>query len=288
MIYMFMALYAEAKPLIEQLKLKKVNSGCKFMQYSSANDVDEYICLTITGMGSVAASTAVGAVCACRELTDTDVILNIGTAAGNTLMEKKTFLIHKIVEQATGRTFYPDVLYHHPFDEAELVSVPKVLCNLQNQDIISEVGVRLFDMEAAAIYQAGNYFVGPHQMKFIKIISDAGAEQRITQEQLTECVERCAESIIEYIHALIEAAKEWQKQSELFSQEEQRWLEQLCTDLHCSATMQASVEQLCRYWKLAGVDYTAYISRKYREGILPCKDKREGKRLMDEWKSKLL
>ena len=37
--------------------------------------------------------------------------------------------------------------------------------------------VVLHDMEGAAIYQAGSYWLGPHQMSFIKVISDHGTDQ---------------------------------------------------------------------------------------------------------------
>ena len=35
----------------------------------------------------------------------------------------------------------------------------------------------LVDMEAAAIYQAGNYYYAPHQMLFLKVVTDHGTTQ---------------------------------------------------------------------------------------------------------------
>lgn len=32
-------------------------------------------------------------------------------------------------------------------------------------------------MEAAAIYQAGNYYYAPHQMLFLKVVTDHGTTQ---------------------------------------------------------------------------------------------------------------
>ena len=74
----------------------------------------------------------------------------------------------------------------------------------------------------------------------------------------------------------------------VFSEDETGLVAQLCEDLHCSAVMKASVEQLCRYWKLSGMDYEAYISQMYAQGLLPCKDKREGKRRIDAFRKELL
>ena len=99
MIYIFMALYAEAKPLIKKLDLKKINSRFKFTQYESPE-----ICLTITGVGSIAASTAVGAVCASRDIGETDILVNIGSCAGSASSLHGIYLIHKITDEVTGRT----------------------------------------------------------------------------------------------------------------------------------------------------------------------------------------
>lgn len=82
---------------------------------------------------------------------------------------------NKITEQTTGRTFYPDVIYRHPFAEAEIVTqaVPYRGAN-ETQDPENGAGARLYDMEAAAVYQAGAYYFGPHQMTFLKVVTDHG------------------------------------------------------------------------------------------------------------------
>ena len=67
---------------------------------------------------------------------------------------------NKLTEQMTGRTFYPDMLMKANFRECEIVTVARVL----NEGSDSVV----YDMEAAAVYQAAAFFVGPHRMHFIK------------------------------------------------------------------------------------------------------------------------
>lgn len=308
MIYVFMALYAEAKPLIEKLELKKINSRFKFTQYESPE-----ICLTITGVGSIAASTAVGAVCASRDIDAADILVNIGSCAGSASSLHGIYLIHKITDEVTGRTYYPDMLYKHMFEEAELVTIPSVKKKTEKAENVSSPSVRtngkmevataslvrdeekqelisapLYDMEAAAIYQAGSYFVGPHQMQFLKVVSDEGNGAAVTPNMLTECMHMHVDAMAELLDTLQAITKEWQEQKLVFSEEETGLVAQLCEDLHCSAVMQASVEQLCRYWKLSGIDYEAYISQMYAQGLLPCKDKREGKRRIDAFRKELL
>ena len=281
MIYVFMALYAEAKPLIEKLDLKKINSRFKFIQYESPE-----ICLTITGVGSIAASTAVGAVCASRDIGETDILVNIGSCAGSASSLHGIYLIHKITDEVTGRTYYPDMLYKHTFDEVEIITIPSVKTREKVESVSNSR--LLYDMEAAAIYQAGSYFVGPHQMQFLKVVSDEGNGAAVTPDMLTECMNMYVDEMAELLDTLQAITKEWQEQKFVFSEEETGMVAQLCEDLHCSAVMKASVEQLCRYWKLSGIDYVSYISDMYAQGLLPCKDKREGKRRMDEFRKELL
>lgn len=282
MIYIFTALYAEAKPMIKSLGLKEIKTRYNFKQYFSKGLEDSEICLTITGVGSVAASTAVGAVCAYMGVKATDFLINIGTCAGDLSKKQEAFLINKLTEKVTGRTFYPDVLYRHMFEETELVTVPAVV-----KDGMDKVE-QLYDMEAAAIYQAGSFFAGPHQMYFIKVVSDSGEETEMISSALTDCVEMHMEKIIAFIRRLEEISQEQLIEAEVFSEEEWKWINHLCEDLKCSVTMQAMVKQLCRYCKLAGIDYMEPVCDLYGQGILPCKDKREGKRLFDEITRQLL
>ena len=58
--------------------------------------------------------------------------------------------------------------------------------------------------------------------------------------------------------------------------------------MHCSATMRAELAQLFTYWRLAGLDVRSMIQEYYDQGVLPCKDKKAGRRLLNELQSKWL
>ncbi len=99
----------------------------------------------------------------------TDLLWNVGIAAGNA--EKfgigTCCICHKITEQTTNRTFYPELLFQHPFAEAEI----------QTRLIPAQKGIKeevLVDMEAAGIYQAAQPFCQVHQLGFFKVVSDWG------------------------------------------------------------------------------------------------------------------
>jgi hypothetical protein len=62
----------------------------------------------------------------------------------------------------------------------------------------------------------------------------------------------------------------------------------LSGEMHCSVTMTAELTQLLFYCSLTGKDYVKLADEYRSRGKLPAKDKREGKRLLEEFREKLL
>ena len=117
MIYLFTALYPEAKPLIRVFSLKRVQDGLPFDVYENA---DTSIRLVISGTGMCAAAAATAAVFGRYRAANEDHLINIGTCAGEVGMDEmsgKAYLCHKLIDRNTGHTYYPDMLYHHAFAE---------------------------------------------------------------------------------------------------------------------------------------------------------------------------
>lgn len=293
MIYLFTALYCEAKVFIEQFCLKKVADQNRFQQFG--NDTGQ-ILLTVTGAGEIAAAAAVSSVCTKYPPDEHDILLNIGTCAGPA-GSRGVYYICKLTEQATGKTFYPDLLYKHSFREAELWTVMKPWKRIAQADGIvqaslpdeEKAGSRLHDMEAAAVYQAGAYFFGPHQMIFVKIISDDGAGEILSAACVRSQMETYKESMCGFLRQLLQMTYEESKAIDDAEQSgtEQR-LCQLCADLHCTKAMEASLRQYVRYAALSGTDWQHAVQKLYEENRLPCKDKREGKRCFEALKQRLL
>ena len=163
MIYIFCALYHEAEPLIREYGLKKKTDETCFPVFFSE---EENILLTVTGCGMNAATAAVARICTKRTPQPADFLVNIGTCAkvsyskgsGQTcrnVSEKETaagdglhssdkrktvqeqsvkagevYLCKKIMEHVTGRTFYPDILYRHPFEQYVTERVVKNIARL--------------------------------------------------------------------------------------------------------------------------------------------------------------
>lgn len=304
MIYVVTALYQEAHGFIRELELKKNTAYAPFEVFDNEN---AGIRLVVTGVGEIAAAAVVAAVCAQDGADAADFLINIGCcAAANAGADSgcetvdsgmdsgygaahaaqigDLYVCHKITEQATGKTFYPDILYRHPWKERELVT------GMQPLQRAAAHGA-LYDMEAAAVYQAGIRFFSPDRMLFLKVVSDFGiaGQERITAEALTGLLEQHVKEVVAFLTNLREAADEEETlRNDGILQEDETVLERLFAALHCSQTMRASARQYITYAALTGYDWKAELKEWYARGLLPCKDRREGKVRLEELKQVLL
>lgn len=304
MIYVVTALYQEAHGLIRELELKKNTAYAPFEVFDNEN---AGIRLVVTGVGEIAAAAATAAVCARDGADAADFLINIGCcAAANAGADRgcetvdsgmdsgygaahaaqigDLYVCHKITEQATGKTFYPDILYRHPWKERELVT------GMQPLQRAAAHGA-LYDMEAAAVYQAGIRFFSPDRMLFLKVVSDFGiaGQERMTAEALTGLQEQHVKEVVAFLTNLREAADEEETlRNDGILQEDETVLERLFAALHCSQTMRASARQYITYAALTGYDWKAELEEWYARGLLPCKDRREGKVRLEELKQVLL
>lgn len=274
MIYIFSAFYAEAKNIIDHYGLKKEKSPETVRFDVFANDS---IRLVITGVGEINAAAAVSNIGGAYGISPDDEILNVGCGAGfgNETCLGSIFLGNKLTEQMTGRTFYPDMLMKTNLMECEIVTVTRVLN--EGRDSV------VYDMEAAAVYQAAAFFVGPHRMHFIKLVSDAG--ERIDQSKITELFALQEEKICGCIDMLLSACADKASIDDTKSS----WnIDRLISDMRCSKVMGDQLAQLIKYCRLSGIDYKAVLDEYYTKGMLPCESKREGKKCLFELKQRLL
>lgn len=279
MIYLFTAQYAAAKPWIEYFHLKK---DCAQTRFQVFFDRASEFCLTVTGNGACASAAAVASVCTAYGVGKEDCLIHIGFCEH--AEDADVFVCHQITEDATGRVFYPDMLYRHHIREAKLVTVPVSKDVLQG----GQSGV-FYETEAAAVYQAGNYFFGAHQMIFFVLAKKAGEEFPVEQcLDLARIVERYCANMSGGRSGL---PADGGRQTASDGNEEENAVfdmaERLGKAMHCSSAMQASVLQHMRYARLSGVDVLAVERELYRQEILPCRNKREGKRCFEEWKKRL-
>lgn len=283
MVYIFTALYCEAYIFIRHFHLIKKQENTWFQQFYHET---AGIVLTITGVGEIAAAAAVSSVCSLYRPTHNDFLLNIGICA-HTAKDTGIFLCNKIVEKATGRTFYPDMLFRHHFTEETIVTGMQPYYSDGTRNGTNHSAGALYDMEAAAVYQTGSHFFSPHQMLFLKIVSDSGKTKDVSKEQTVILMEQYKNVIFDFIGHLSFIAQTIGCHESPFSQEDEMLIETFCKDLHCSKTMKNFMIQYIHYLALEGIDYSCMIRELYEKKLLPCKDKREGKQYFERFKERL-
>jgi nucleoside phosphorylase len=314
MLMIITALYCEAKPFIEQYHLKKNERHTKFQVFEK----DE-ILLLITEPGSIAAAVGVSYLCTLHSPSASDFLVNIGVCGtwSADIAPGSIFLCYKLTEEATNRSFYPDVVYRHPFEESSLVTVSSVVHaseftaadtsdftsgpvserSLNRSAGLSEKGT-LFDMEAAAIYQAASYFLQPHQLIFLKLVSDygvaevqkqaAGSKQEsgvISPDRITVMLQQQREGIVSFLNMLGQAGV---VKEPVFTPEEEAVIKPFANALHCSVTMEYQLRQQLHYYKLVHGDITATICEFCFEVPLPCKSKKEGMKYLEQFRARII
>lgn len=290
MLYITTALYCEAKPLIQYFGLKKTDQFHKFQVF-----LGDDILVVITGVGEIASSVVISSVCSIMPPTQEDFFLSFGSAGAvsKSLALREVYLLHKITRLATQQTFYPDILFCHPFQEISGVTGSKVLKEGTHEWNLArdkqEEGPFLYDMEGAASYMSASYFFGTHQMAFLRILSDYGekkeGEARLTPDQLTSMIEEKENILFPFIEQL----KEQSKQKEpLLHPQMREFIEKIEPLLHLSASMKYRLQQHLCYYLLLHEDLMDII--KWCDTNIPasCKSKREGKIYFEELKRQLL
>ena len=149
MITIYCALYAEAQYLIQYFELKKDAKVTHFQMFSNEK---KDIRVVITGVGKINMVVAIAELSALYPPKAEDIIVNYGSCAVKNCAVGSIFMCNKIVEELTARTFYPDMLYQHPFAEACLHTVEKEKLENLADDCI-------YDMEAAALLSRSSFLL---------------------------------------------------------------------------------------------------------------------------------
>lgn len=349
MITIYCALYAEAQYLIQHYELKKATESRHFQIFFNEK---RKIRLVITGVGKLNATVAMAEISTIYPPAEEDLMVNYGSCAAEGMLMPEEgeggqgacvplgsiIMVNKLTDAESGRTFYPDMIYRHPFTEGEVkTSVHVYTADAGTRDEeqmkMEAAGQTAHDMEAAAFYEAANFYYGPHQMIFLKVVTDHGIENERLQndsgqgknigneknmtsnpaaserERFVMIMQEAGAEVVRFIDELqslfaseccdLEAEGEKIHRSEVQNSPLETLCEdpicewsidenQLAEDLHCSVTMKAELMQILKYWYLTEFDAETLIHSYYEQELLPCKDKKVGRRLLDELQNKWL
>lgn len=282
MIYIFTALYCEAKPVIQYFDLKRLPdiNGFRFFSDGAVN-------LLITGTGALNAAIGVTALCSVHSPNPGDILVNIGICGtGNPdLKTGSLILCNKIVDLGAYKAYYPDMLFKHSFIEGTVLTSPVPVTG-RTEGYNGDSGVTVTDMEASGVFHAGAVFFKTHQMFFFKIVSDHQSGEELSSGKVSELTEANTAPVFGWITPI---HGELQGIQNVFSDDEKLLLKQLSEMLKLTVTMQHQLNQVMRYHK------TRYggFADKLREFIAdelkqPCKTKNEGKKYFEELRKRFI
>lgn len=196
MIYIVCAFYHEAEPFIEYYKLSKIIGKTYFDKYEGNN-----VKLAISGIGKINSAVALARLIPENGLSGSDIVVNIGICGSQTEKVESCFLVDKINDSDTNKSFYPDILFKHNFIEGTLItsSKPEYVINLQEKIVDNHSEKLLYDMEGSGFYEAASKFVSPHQIYLIKIVSDNLVKQKITGEWVRNIINANMNNIVSFI-----------------------------------------------------------------------------------------
>ncbi len=247
MITFFTALYPEAKGLIEHLNLKQNSNETLYRLFEG-----EQVRLVITGVGMISAATAAARHFANYPVISAqDLVVNLGVAglsknSTNDYHIGDLFLASGLTEAATGRTFYPDLLYKHSFRCLPLITFPTI-CN----DSSTLVENTLIDMEAAALYQALLPHFAPDRMFFFKVVSDIPGETSSRQFSPEQLLETHLDTVLAFTDNLHKQLQNIAFKEPKLSTEELSLLATIKNKLPMTEAMLREFERLISYAKLS-------------------------------------
>jgi nucleoside phosphorylase len=159
-IFIYTALPCEATPLVEHFNLKKATAIQPFAVYFNQD-----ICLTVTGLGKSAMAAGVAYTQALFAATEHPVLLNIGIAGHKDHAVGSLFLIDKITDVDSLKSYYPPLVFTPPCPTANIQTVSRPQLSYDHQH-------HLCDMEASAFYETAVRFSTGELIHCLKVISD--------------------------------------------------------------------------------------------------------------------
>lgn len=161
-----MALHCEAKPVIGRYRLKRLISSELFPIFSNK---DNSINLIVSGIGKIKSAVATTFLHLSmfgdnHEPLLNPSFLNLGIAGSSQFPLKKAILVHKVIDQSTGFTWYPFI--------SPLYKKPQGVLYTHDKPQIEYPELGMVDMEGSSFFQTAVLFTNQEQIQILKIISD--------------------------------------------------------------------------------------------------------------------
>ncbi len=256
------------------------------------NDTLRLVC---SGVGKVRSAAAVVFARMQDGLESNFTLVNIGIGGASRqsgLSIGETFLIHKIVDCASRRAFFPDMLVDTGLAETHLTTVDRpVLANSavssnsddagNSTDLENPFSSGIVDMEGSGFFEAASLFVSPHRIACMKVVSDHFECTLVSKRKVEELVEGALPALDRLIDAYCTS-------DAVFSSVDHRavegWVESVADILRLTFSQKVQLREWSTRRFALGITAMPPL-----DGILsPPKDKQERSRRLAEIRKRLL
>jgi len=229
-IFIYAALPCEAKPLVEHFNLKKDTTVQPFAVY-----LNKEICLTVTGLGKSAMAAGVAYTQALFASADHRVLVNVGIAGHKNHAVGSLFLIDKITDVDSLKSYYPPLIFTPPCPTANIQTASRPQLSYDQH--------YLCDMEASAFYETAVRFSTGELIHSLKVISDneLSPAENIQPKQV-------AALIASHIAAIETLLAELSRLARLITVPEPRLFEQLTQRYRFTTSEQGQLKNRLSRW----------------------------------------
>ncbi len=231
-IFIYTALTCEAKCFIDHFNLKKDVTVRPFAVY-----LNDDICLTVTGLGKHAMAAGVAYTQALFAVVENPVMLNIGIAGHEYHPLGGLFLIDKIIDNDTQKSYYPSLIFSPPCPTGSIKTSSISQINYDQQ--------HLCDMEASAFYDTAIRFSSIEFIFCLKVISD-NRSSPIENIQANQVSALIASHFARVKSVLFRAAA----MAETINEPECRLFEQLTERYHFTVNERAQLKNHLSRWNV--------------------------------------
>ena len=197
MIRLVIALPSEAKPLLSHYKLKAVEESRGFKIYQKDD-----MALVVSGVGKSAAAAATAYLQAMTGNEPDRAWINIGMGGHRELALGEGILAERVMDMASGQTWYPPPVLDVSSSRASVLTVDKVEEDFEAHWV--------FEMEAAGFCESAYRFATAELVQCFKIVSDNRSvpPRWMSTRQVDELIEARLTEIDAVVEATAALARE--------------------------------------------------------------------------------
>lgn len=221
------ALWSEARPLIDRFDLRAVDSEGPFRRFEG-----DGVTLVVSGVGRAAAAVATGYLFASERGARDRPWINVGIGGHRALAPGEAILADRVIENGSGRVWYPSLVFEPPIRTTAVCTVEEVESEYPDDAV--------YEMEASGFYPSAVRFSTAELVQAVKVVSDGPqtSPDGLTARRVSELIASRLDEIAAVIERTCELAGELESARPPIATEP--WLERW----HFTVTQQRRLRRL--------------------------------------------